>query len=190
MANKTSQKLPAGYVHRELESLNRRELESFRKAFKAGNEAGLYDALIYCRRNKISLPEWALDAAIIRQREFIFGENKRHANWLRLFKNDMIDMDRAEMVMECRKRKAPWREAYQAASQMLKGTEVEGGPHAMKSSYKRYKCRMKTNPFRYYVPRFIRLQERRAPLDPEHIKWLDKKFPFPKDGGPRRYRRS
>jgi hypothetical protein len=178
------------HVAQDLDDLHRQDLESSRKAFAAGNEAGLYDALVYCKREKLSLPEWALDATIVRQRDYLFGESKRHAKWLRQFKTDMIDMDRAEMVMECRERKAPWRETYKAASQMLKGTEVEGGPAAIKKSYLKFIRTMKTNPYRYYISKFVHLKERHRLPDPEHIKWLDKKFPFPKDGGPRRYRRT
>jgi len=171
-----------------------RKLDVMRRAFEAGNEAGLYDVLVYCKQNSLALPAWALDAAIIRQREYIFGDNKRHAKWLRQFKQDMIDFNRAWNVVECRRRKAPWREAYPTASQMLKGTESEGSPDTMESSYKRYKRTVKTNPFRYYIPQFIQLKEYRAMLDSKNIKsltkWLDRKFPFPKDGGPRRYRRT
>jgi hypothetical protein len=187
-----------------LEFFHHSELKLFFRVFSAGNEAGLYDALVYCRETSCEIPKWALDAAIIRQREFLFGGNERHAKWQKQFRQDMIDMARAEMVQECRERRAPWREAYVCASKMLSGNGA-AGPHAMKDSYKKYKLTMKTNPYRYYIPRYIRLQERRtlidpsgkirlegkAPaLDPEHVKWLDKKFPFPKDGGPRRYRRS
>ena len=172
------------------EDHTQRELESFRQAFAAGNEAGLYDALVFCKRYALTLPEWALDASIVRQREFIYGQTKRHAKWQRQFRQDMIDMARAEMVQECRERRAPWREAFECASRMLAGTENEGGPDAMEKSYKRYVRTMKNNPLRYYVPQFIRRKERRASFDPAHAEWLDKKFPFPKDGGPRRYRRT
>jgi hypothetical protein len=96
------------YFAQDLDDLHRREIENSRKAFAAGNEAGLYDALVYCKRNSQA---------------------------------DMIDMERAEMVMECRERKAPWRETYKAASQMLKGTEVEGGPGAIEGTGGFSKCK-------------------------------------------------
>ena len=165
-----------------------RDLETFRKAFAAGNEAGLFDALVFCKREKLTLPDWALDASIIRQREYIFGETKRHAKWQRQFRQDMIDMGRAEMVKDCRDHGAPWKAVYDAASRMIGGTEDEGKPDAIEKSYKRFTRTMKSNPWRYYIPRFIRLKERRTRHDPEYDKWFEKTFPFTKECGVRRYK--
>lgn len=164
-------------MDRHLSELHQRELDAFHRAFAARNEAGLFDALVYCKREKLEVPEWALDAVITRQREFIFGETKRHANWLRRFKQDMIDFDRAETVRECREHGAPWKVVFEIASRMLEGTENEGGPDAIAKSYKRFKHTLKTAPLRYYLPRFIRFKERRKPLTREYSEWFMKTFP-------------
>jgi len=176
----------------------RRELALFHRVFSSGNEAGLLDVLEFCKRFSLPLPEWATDACIVRQREFIAGDDKRHAEWKSQYRQDMIDMARAEMVRECRDHKAKWREAYEFASEFLAGTEYEGRPGAMKDSYLKYTDTMKTNPLRYYISNssFLRLPERRTPINLKTVKWLgkeipfsewlDKKFPFPKEGGPRR----
>ena len=177
---RTSSPLPENYA--------RRELELFHRVFAVGNEAGLYDALRFCQEGSVPVPPWALEASIIRQREYIFGEDKRHAKWLRQHKQDMIDMGRAEMVQELRGHGTKGMKVYEYAARFLAGTEYEGGPDAMEKSHKRFTRTMKSDPFRYYVPRFIRLKERPRPINPEHLKWLDKKFPLPEAGGPRRYR--
>lgn len=190
---------------RGVEYIHQVELKVFHLVFAAGNWAGLYDALCYCKETSSPIPKWVLDAVIVRQREFLFGENKRHAKWQRQFRQDMRDRVRAELVNECRNRRAPLTESYHLASRMLTG-DGAGGHEAIKKSHEKYEKTKKLNPHRYYVPRYIDLREWRTlidpsghitlwdgkepALDPEDVKWLDKKFPFPKDGGPRRYRRS
>jgi hypothetical protein len=116
---RTSSPLPENYA--------RRELELFHRVFAVGNEAGLYDALRFCQEGSVPVPPWALEASIIRQREYIFGEDKRHAKWLRQHKQDMIDMGRAEMVQELRGHGTKGMKVYEYAARFLAGTEYEGG---------------------------------------------------------------
>lgn len=178
------------------------KLEEYRQIYSAGNEAGLFDALCFCREYPCPLPKWALDAVIDRQQEILFGDNKRTKRWQRQYRQDMADYVRAELIQELRDRGTPWREVYKLAAHMLNG-EGACGPNAMKDGRDRYNRISKNSPERYYLPRYIKPPERKTligtwsqifdeenTLDASERAWLDKHFPIPAGGGPRRYKRS
>jgi hypothetical protein len=169
---KQTTKRPDDYIQREL--------ESFQKVFKAENEVGVWDALRFCKDHSVLPPPWLFDALIVRERAVLFGEYKRHGKWIKQFKQDMIDFERAEAVTECREHGAPWKVVYETAARMLEWsrTGAQGKPDAIAKSYKRFQQRMKTDPCRYYIPRYIRQKETKPATSlKEWGEWFEKTFP-------------
>ena len=152
-------KISSLFVRHHDEEYLRRELQTLQKVFEAGNEAGLYDAIVLCGENSAPLPQWALEAVLDRQRELIRGENNRRAAWQRRYRQDMIDYVRAEMVQEERELGTPWKLVYEKVSNLLRGTGCEGGKDTIEGSYKRFVRTFKVDPSRYYVSRWIYLKE-------------------------------
>jgi len=167
---RTSSPLPEDYI--------KREFETYRKAFAAGNEWGLADALTLCKEYpSVPLPSWALDVLRERHADAYHGAYKRSAKWKKQYQQDMIDFDRAETVRECVEHGTPWKVVYENASKMLEGIVSSGKPDAIEKSYKRFKRRMKKNPFRYYIPRSIRQRDTGRRWTKEHSEWFMKTFP-------------
>lgn len=160
------------------EAIVRDELESFQCIFVSGNEAGLFDALRFCQSHSAPVPPWALDAMVVREESIIRGEYKRQGKWRRQFRQDMIDMARAEGVEECLDHGTPWKVVYEVASKFLEGTDCKGKPDAIAKSYKRYTRNMKTDPRRYYLPQYIRGPESVFKgFNKERAEWILKTFP-------------
>ena len=164
-----STKLPEDYIQREF--------KTFQKAFEAGNEWGLADALTFCKEYSLLIPPWALDAILARHADTYHGAYKRTGNWKRRFRQDMIDFARAGTVQECREHGTPWKVVYEIASKMLEGTDCAGKPDAIEKSYKRFMRRMKTEPWRYYIPHSVRGPDSGKRATKEYSEWFMKTFP-------------
>jgi hypothetical protein len=163
-------KIPDDYITREL--------DTFRKAFEAGNEWGLADAMTFCKNHSVPLPSWALEAILARHADAYHGTYKRTGKWKRQFRQDMIDFGRAETVQECREHGTLWKVVYEIASKMLEGTGCAGKPDAIEKSYKRFCKRMKTEPWRYYIPQATRQIPRTdKQMTKEYSEWFTKTFP-------------
>lgn len=159
----------------------RREFETYRKAFEAGNEWGLADAMTLCKEYpSVALPSWALNTLRERHADAYNGAYKRSAKWKKQYQADMIDFGRGEtvlMLIDKGKYATPWKVVYDVASKMLEGTPDAGKPEAIKKSYLRYKRRMEKYPWRYYIPRSIRQRDRGRRWTKEHSEWFMKTFP-------------
>ena len=150
-----------GSMSKSVLALHLKELSRCKKAFEAGNLAGLYDALCICKNEYIFVPEWALDASLKYFGNFLCDtlepKRGRHSKWKQQYREDMTDYHRAEAVKECSENSIPWDHVYYAASLILSGTFAAGAEHAIEASYKRYMKRSKINPFRYYKSQFIKI---------------------------------
>lgn len=172
---KKESSLPEDYIQREL--------ETFHKAFAAGNEWGFADALTFCKEHSVQLPSWALDTIRTRHADAYHGAYKRTGNWKRRFQQDMIDFMRAETVQECREHGTPWKVVYEVAARMLEGTDCYGKPDTIKKSYGNFKNTMKTEPWRYYIPHSMppsmrkRLGFAGIIRTKEYLEWFMKTFP-------------
>lgn len=149
---------------------NEREIERSRKAYEAGNLAGLYDMLCLCEALKMPLPEWALGAVTQYFGDFLCDsldkKRGRNSKWKTQYRQDMTDCTRAETVRDCSEHSVPWDHVYYATSLILAGTFAAGAEHAIEASYKRYVKRSKQNPFRYYESKFILIKN-----DPSEISY-------------------
>jgi hypothetical protein len=125
----------------------------------------------------VPLPSWALDVLRERHADAYHGAYKRSAKWKRQYQQDMIDFDRAETVQACVEHGTLWKVVYEVASKMLEGTDASGKPDAIEKSYKRFKRRMKKDPFRYYIPHSIRQRDTGRRWTKEHSEWFMKTFP-------------
>jgi hypothetical protein len=163
-------KLPDDYIQREF--------ETYRKAFEAGNEWGLADAMTLCKEYPtVPLPSWALNALQERHADAYHGAYKRSAKWKRQYQQDMIDFGRADIVKDCIEHGTPWKVVYEIASKMLEGCPDAGNPDAIEKSYKRFTRRMKSDPWRYYIPRSIRQKDSGKRATKEYLEWFMKTFP-------------
>lgn len=81
----------------------------------------------------------------------------------------MVDYWRAEEVAYVRNINVPWKHAYTAAAAILEGTPATGSDDAIEKSYKRYKKRSQTQPYRYHILRDVRLPDR--PQKPRPHVW-------------------
>jgi len=167
-------KISSLFIKKQDDDYLRRELQTLQKVFEAENVAGLYDAIVLCGENKAPFPQWALEAVLDQLRELIRGDNRRRAAWQKRYRQDMIDLVRAEEVMRLIESGTPWKTrprkmrrpsranvdtVYEKVSSLLEGTGCEGGKDAIEKSYKRFMHEHKINPSRYYVSRYIYLKE-------------------------------
>ena len=146
-----------------------RQLAAKQRAFSNGNLGALKDAVFYCSKYQHPLPNWANVALLELLSDLHSGDpnkakaNKakakqrgRHTRWIRQYQQDMIDMERAETVTECREKgNIAWADVYEAASAILEGSVSEGSAATIEKSYKRYKIRSEAEPYRYHVLRSI-----------------------------------
>lgn len=151
---KTPRKFPYKLRVQDDRARIEQELHFLQKVFADGNEAALLDMLCMCREHSIPLPTWALAAVIERQREYILGDNKRHAKWLSRFRQDQIDLARAKVVQGFLHDGADYKNVFELAAAFLEKTACPGGKDAVEKSYKRFKKVQKKSPSRYYTPRY------------------------------------
>ena len=160
----------------------KRELEAKQRAYKAGNLGALQDALILCAEHNVTIPQWLAIALFDMGKDAMRGEKHsgthegkgRHSKWLQQYKDDMIDFERAEIVMECLEHGIDWDGVYLAAEAILQGGWAEGGPDAIEKSYKRFKKRSKENPYRYHIVRSVRLPKDNFGPRPEVWEYIDR----------------
>ena len=139
--------------------LTAKDLRAARMAYEAGNIVALQDAMAFC----IGHGKWAkwvinavqaeLGRTFTSQRPTRRGRNARPAT---RFKNDMKDYYRWAWVMMAID-SVGWKpRAYKIAARMLRGTAAKGSWSTMKAARDRVSKRMKADPHRYYLPRYIR----------------------------------
>jgi hypothetical protein len=143
-----------GTVHKLIQD----RLEASRLAYEAGNLAGIAEAVMICQEWQIALPSWLVNALARLWKATARGEQKkgmgRHARWIEQYRQDILDYSRFEAVMEAREHGFKGDAAFEKAVKIL-------GPQAwsidaVKASFRRVPRRMKENPRRYFISRFIR----------------------------------
>lgn len=136
------------------------ELELKRKTFEAGNEGALYDALKLCQDSRVTLPDWLFQAllGVLRERWIPSASKRRgrRARWLEGYKQDRIDSLRADTVLDALNHGIRWIDVYAVASSILEGTEAGSTPDGIEKSYKRYKRRLRKDPYRYHELRYVK----------------------------------
>ena len=147
----------------------------FEDALHEGNEAALYETLAVCLNEPlcegdqqflghkpVTVPRWALEAALNRVARYMLDAattgTGRAAKWSSRFKQDMVDFDRYECVHECREHGVTWEDVYVRVAEVLAGTRSAGSPDTIRGSYRRVNKRMKTEPYRYRMFRYVKVQ--------------------------------
>ena len=144
-------------------------------ALHEGNEAALYEALAECLNEPlcegdqqflghkpVTLPRWALEAALNRVARYMLDAattgTGRAAKWSSRYKQDMVDFDRYECVLEHREHGVTWEDVYERVTETLEDTRSAGRPDTIRGSYMRVNKRMKTEPYRYRIFRYVKVQ--------------------------------
>ncbi len=131
------------------------EIDHCRRAFDDGNLGALLDGIQVCREHSRPLPQWLADSTKRALTECLgIGVARRRgrcARQITRLRQDMIDYQRYEVVLECRDHDIAWVDAFSSASVILEGTWASGSPKTMQASYKRVARRIKTQPGRYRV---------------------------------------
>ncbi len=154
-----------------------RELEQCRRAWVNGNPAGVIHGLERVAYRNVGypeslqlVPEWLIEAATealstaFKGKAGVRGKG-REARHLARWRNDRADLYRAHEVLIARSgqrgeirdgvldmsraRKYRGDDAYEEASRRLRQTEAAATPENMKKAFKRFKRRLRTEPWRY-----------------------------------------
>ena len=134
-----------------------KELASCEKAYKAGNLGAIAEALKICEIINRPLPEW-VNQGYMELFKWATGVKGKYKKWLRQYRQDMIDFERADTVAWCReidaetdRPRAEWVDIEAMASRILEGTFAECRDDAVTKSYKKFKKESERSPGRYYL---------------------------------------
>ena len=143
-----------------------RNLEAARRAFEAGNQFGLIDAVIYCNELAdhvpgLCLPRWALSALAKEYVAQLRGEKLhermgRHASILEEHKRRHVDYSRFEAVEGAREHGFSRSDAFEKAVELCEGAPDEAETDAIRKSYFKVKRLMKSNPGNFYLSMYSR----------------------------------
>lgn len=108
-----------------------------------GRLTALRDAIGWCRRHQLPLPDWAADCVLM-----LLQEPKRLAKMIGADRRNRIHLARWDLVAELRDRHAELARsptnleptlpaAYDNASEALEGSEAAGAPDTIKKSWQR-----------------------------------------------------
>jgi len=148
---------PAGRW-RDLKEFLSWDLGHLERAFATGNKGAVLDAVVLCLEHRIIFPEW-LGLGVIDAVKGNLDATPAGRRWLRRFRQDMIDFERAEEVLQGREHGLHWSEAYALAAVALRGTRVAGSEDAIQKSYQRFKRNGKRGTYRYRVLNMVHLRE-------------------------------
>ena len=139
-----------------LKELGERRHETLENLYnKGGSVAALIEAIGVSRECKIPVPVWAMAAIVTILDEIVrnsfAARMGRNASWLKQYHQDMIDYERFETIQELREHGVKWKHVYESASQISTDRESHGTAATMEKAYKRFKRRIRTTPWRYYI---------------------------------------
>ncbi len=159
---------------KDLNEFVNKRIDDCKSAFENGNLGALLDTLYYCGEYNKPLPEWTTLALLDFVKQYLTGtlpkKPGRHAKWIKQYKADMIDLERAFNVQDCIEHGIKWDDVYGAVQEILKGTIYAGSEDAIEKSYKRFIRRNKQNPFRYQILKMVRPHDSGIPLTAERTK--------------------
>ncbi len=164
-----------------LRKLYDRRLHTCRKAHDDGNLAGLYDALVICRRRDattkregyrgqlqrrpnpndlVEVPRWVLDGTLSWLGSEMTSDKCPTARWVKQWKRDMRDFDRADAVQEARDHGVIWTDGqvYTEAAERLLPDQTHG---QLEGSYKKVRRNMRETAGRYYISQYLRSGEKK-----------------------------
>jgi hypothetical protein len=124
---------------RDLQEVYDRDMGHFKAAWAAGVDVAVGEALRCCRQFRQVPPEWLEEAVI----QLVTESPRKMAARRHRHAMDMVHFERWDIVNELRERKSSlpqgktWDRAYDAASEMLRGTTASGSAESIKRSYKR-----------------------------------------------------
>ena len=123
-----------------------------------GGLTALLQAVQWCRRHRLPLPDWAARRVLL-----LLQEPKRLAKLIGADRRDRIHRTRWDMVSELRDRRhelkiqhplpdgtksegygATWGDAFANVANALAGTEAKGSPDAVKKSYQKIERALRT----------------------------------------------
>jgi len=149
---------------RDREEFYDRDMGHFKAAWFAGVDVAVGEALRCCRQFQQVPPGWLVDAVtqlVTESPRETAKRRKRHAA-------DMLHYERWDCVNELRERKSElpegktWDLAYDAASEMLRGTAAGGSPESMRQSYRRVARDLREGRHAYIVSRLHRHHKTRV----------------------------
>jgi hypothetical protein len=135
-------------------------LRRYEQGYRDGNLGALHEALNLCQTSKRPLPKWCADGLRQALQLEMRGESRGkrgQAHWVTRYREAMRDLERYHAVLEGRGQGISWDQVYEAATQMLEGTDGEGCADTIEKAYKRVNARLKSNPGIYMVLPSVRL---------------------------------
>ena len=122
-------------------------LGDMERAFRAGHELALHDALVYCHETKQPLPGWAIEGLAKRSRQAVSGEKVkkkmgRHASPLEQQRQLLADAYCFGFVQELHASGLSWVQAFEEATD-----ELELSAEAIRKAYGRAKRRLDSNDY-------------------------------------------
>lgn len=138
----------------------------FERAYKAGIDAALYDAVCYLREvqgpyGESLIPDWMWDgmlAAVKWQIDHpIVTGPGRTGNKTAKYKADLVHWRRYKAVVDAKSAGCTWVLAYETAHKKLKGTPAQCAEEQMKASYKKVSKALDdpSQRDRFYMTRFF-----------------------------------
>ena len=117
-------------------------LGDMERAFRAGNDLALHDAVVYCHEAKQPVPSWAMEGLAKRSRQAASGEKVkkkmgRHASPLEQQRQLLADAYCFEFATELHDRGLSWTDAFEKSTE-----EVHLSAQAIKKAYGRAKKRL------------------------------------------------
>lgn len=130
-----------------LEQLHESYLRSLARAWGDGSLSALVDAVKWCQRKSLPLPDWAANGVLqmlsVPDRKLTLADRRNrihYARWdvIRELRDRRHELKISHPMPDGTKSegyKPTWESAYDNASEALAGTEAAGSPDAVKKSY-------------------------------------------------------
>jgi hypothetical protein len=132
-------------------------LDDMERAFRAGHDLALHDAVLYCHETKQPLPNWVMEGLAKRSRQAVSGEKVkkkmgRHASPLEQQRQLLADAYCFEAVSELHDQGLSWVQAFEEATD-----ELEVSAEAIRKAYSRAKKRLNSNDY-YLSYQYLRTE--------------------------------
>jgi len=157
-----------------------RHKNSLEKAYQAGNLGALKDMVYWCKMYQQPLPDWAVSGLYEAINTLATGNKPKlqsWCEWLKKYRQNMIDYEIYEHVTDAREHGAEWRDVYEIGGAIFSNkTEDEGGSksNTIEKTYKRVVERVKNNPYQYKILTTFQKRPNAYPWNKSLWEWIEK----------------
>ncbi len=93
-----------------------RELDRLKKEWRAGSRVAAYTALVHCRRAKVAIPDWVLDAIEFDGHEVAVQKFRKEME-SHHYRQSQQDRSIHQQVLDWRERGLTWERAYEKTAE-------------------------------------------------------------------------